>query len=908
MASINLFISCVSSEFASYRGALRKYFTRPNIEVKIQEDFYDNGGPTLEKLDDYIKNCDAVIHIAGDMTGSMANAPSVQYIKDSYPDFGTRIRSLQPVLDGTEQLSYTQWEAWLAVYFKKRLFIVVPNAGVNRDSKYVFDATQAAHQQAHLDKLAAEGYYVGTRFDSEADLAAKLQHSKLGDVINSASPTHPSNLPYHTIGTHFKGREADMVALKDMFANITGRCKGIALYGLGGMGKTRLAVEYALKHAEDYSALLFVTAAEAGLLKTNIAALAASTILDLPEQAASDEAVRFAAVMHWLNANKGWLLIMDNADTEEASKAAEQLFAQLQQGHVLITARFDTWSPQLKKKQLELISKAAAIDFILETTAEEREKRDDDKEMAAGIADDLGCLALALEQARAYIATKEISLATYRKRWEASRAEVLTWYDEQQMQYPRSVAITWQTSFDQLSPAATTLLNRLAWLAPDPIPKKLLEVAIPDTEPIDAVAAREELKKYSLATSAADKRSFTVHRLVQNITRNRMEPVLVEQTLTESLRWINEAFIGEPNDVRSWPVLEPLVPHVIILLESVKDKEAEKDFTRLMNQVALLFGTKAQYARAERICQRALEIDEQNLGSEHSLIAIRLNNLAQFLQATNRFDEAELMMRRALKIDQKILGSDHPSVARDLNNLARLLKDTNRLEEAEPLYKIALAIDEKKLGPDHPNVAIDLNNLARLLHDTNRLAEAEPLMRRALEIDEKNYGSNHPSVAIRLNNLAQLLKDTNRLVEAKPLMSRVVEIFEKHYGSDHPNVAVSLNNLAQLLKMTNRIEEVEPLMHRVLEIDEKSYGPYHTSVARDLNNLALLLQDSNRLAEAEPLIKRSLVIFLKSYGPEHPHTKIVQDNYISLLQTMGKTEEEIKTILQEIMSGQGSSK
>ena len=110
--------------------------------------------------------------------------------------------------------------------------------------------------------------------------------------------------------------------------------------------------------------------------------------------------------------------------------------------------------------------------------------------------------------------------------------------------------------------------------------------------------------------------------------------------------------------------------------------------------------------------------------------------------------EAEPLMRRALSIDEKSFGPEHPNVAIRLNNLAQLLQDTNRLAEAEPLMRRALAIDEKSLGPEHPNVARDLNNLAQLLQATNRLAEAEPLMRRALAIDEKSLGPEHPSVAI----------------------------------------------------------------------------------------------------------------------------------------------------------------
>ncbi|HSS47809.1 MAG TPA: tetratricopeptide repeat protein, partial [Thermoanaerobaculia bacterium] len=263
----------------------------------------------------------------------------------------------------------------------------------------------------------------------------------------------------------------------------------------------------------------------------------------------------------------------------------------------------------------------------------------------------------------------------------------------------------------------------------------------------------------------------------------------------------------------------------------------------------------AEWTEAEPLMRRALAIDEKRLGPEHPKVAIRLSNLAQLLQDTNRLGEAEPLMRRALAIDENGLGPEHPNVAIRLSNLAWLLLSTNRLSEAEPLMRRALAIDEKSLGPEHPDVATDLNNLADLLLATPRLGEAEPLLRRALAIDEKNLGPEHPKVAFLLSNLAQLLQATNRLGEAEPLLRRALAIGEKSLGPEHPKVATLLNNLAQLLKSLKRLGEAEPLMRRALTIDEKSLGAEHHDVARDLNNLADLLQATNRLGEAEPLLR-----------------------------------------------------
>ena len=166
--------------------------------------------------------------------------------------------------------------------------------------------------------------------------------------------------------------------------------------------------------------------------------------------------------------------------------------------------------------------------------------------------------------------------------------------------------------------------------------------------------------------------------------------------------------------------------------------------------------------------RRALEIGERSLGPAHPTVAIRLNNLAQLLKATNRLGEAEPLMRRALAIDERSLGPAHLNVARDLNNLAVLLQATNRLGEAEPLMRRALAIDERSLGPEHLNVARDLNNLARLLQATDRMGEAEPLMRRGLAIlvtFRRQTGYDHPNFVHGVKNYRDLLTELGRSPE-----------------------------------------------------------------------------------------------------------------------------------------------
>src|SRR5271165_960616 len=897
MAHVRIFLSTVSDEFRSYRDRLAEKLKRQNLSIHVQEDFIAAGTETLDKLDDYIRECEAVVHLVGDMTGAMASPSAVAAITKRYPDLATRCPPLAETLStGMPALSYTQWEAFLALYHDKILIIAAPATKAPRDPSCRKVDAEITAQQAHLQRLRSCNRYPEISFANADDLIIEVLRSTLQDILRQIelSPTRkPNSLPYRSLGTLFKGRGEPMKRLRDAFPrSVDSRATTIlALHGLGGVGKTRLAIEYGWQHEEEYTALLLISARTPELLNSNLAELAGPLIFDLPEKNAPDNEERIKAALNWLDRNPRWLLILDNIDDAAAGAATQALLPRLRGGDVIITGRMANYGAEIETLDLDVLDPEEATAFLLERTTRRRRTAADDESLARDLAEELGRLALALEQAGAYIAHQTISFARYLQEWKRNRGKVLTWFEPGVMHYHASVAVTWQTSVVQLTKAARELLELLAWLAPEPIPESLLDVAIYEAgigEQYDAVA---DLAAFSLVTRDRDKPQFSVHRLVQDVTRRGLAADAPQSRLREALNWIDAGFVGDPGDVRTWSRLDPLTPHALALAQHADSAEITSPTARLMNQLGLLLKTKARHAEAEPLYRRALAIFEKSFGRDHPDVAGGLNNLALLLTATNRHAEAEPLYRRALTIDEKSFGPDHPRVATGLNNLALLLEATNRHAEAEPLYRRALAIYEKSLGPDHPDVATGLNNLALLLTATNRHAEAEPLSRRSLAIDEKSFGPDHPRVATGLNNLAALLTATNRHAKAEPLYRRALTISEKSLGPDHPDVATGLNNLALLLTATNRHAEAEPLYRRALAISEKSFGRDHSYVAGGLNNLAELLRETNRHAEAEPLHREALAILEKSFGPDHPRVATSLNNLALLLTATNRHAE-----------------
>ena len=395
----------------------------------------------------------------------------------------------------------------------------------------------------------------------------EVLRSKLQDILARAGQiAKPANLPFRSLGKLFKDRDAMLDELTDGLGpipkNNTAPAIARVLTGLGGVGKTRLALEYAWQHAEKYRALLFVGADSGEALQRNLAALCARNMLDLPEQQEKEEAKQYEAVLRWLRQQAGWLLILDNVDSKPAATAVEVLLPSLAGGHALITGRLAEWSGGLALMKLDVLPPEAAIDFLLVRTDTKRRKQDADPATVRTLAQELGYLALALEQAGAYIAQRRLSFDQYLVEWQHQRDRVLAWIDERLMQYPKSVAITWQTSFDQLTKPAQQLLQRLAWLAPDPIPESLIEKPVPESDSqADMLGSLAELESYSLANRAVDSLSFSVHRLVQEVTRRNQCDDVRHIALRVTLCWIYTAFTGDPTNPGDWPVLESLLPH-----------------------------------------------------------------------------------------------------------------------------------------------------------------------------------------------------------------------------------------------------------------------------------------------------------------------------------------------------------
>jgi tetratricopeptide (TPR) repeat protein len=598
-----------------------------------------------------------------------------------------------------------------------------------------------------------------------------------GVVADVGRPRFPTalppvwNVPYRR-NPDFTGREQ---ALADLAAQLSqGAAAAVtqALQGAGGVGKTALAVEYAYRHRSEFDTVWWVRAEEPATLVGDLADLAVA--LGSPGAGQADQQLAVLAVRRWLDSNDRWLLVLDNAQAPDTPTGLEtplarlvDLVPQVLHGQVLVTSRDAHWEEHASLAELEVFTPKEAVAFLLARS------RSGETATAAEIAELLGFLPLALEQAGAYVRETRMPLATYLDRLRQFPALTVAKGRPRDRDPADTVATTWQVSVEQVrsSPGAVELLEVCAFLGPEEIPRDLFsqqldsspeELAVLAADPFTLDDAVGALRRYGLVK--ADEQVLTVHRLVQQIIRERLDPATTAGRVSVAVRLLAEAFPWQGHsDPGVWARCARLLPHGVAAASHAERHTIEAAASsQVLNHAASYLHGRGQYREAQELFERALALAEVAFGSEHDVTSTRLNNLALVLHDQGDLDAARTLHERALAISEALLGADHPDTASSLSNLALVLADQGDPEGARALHERALAIFEALLGADHPDTAWSLNNLALVLRDQGDPEGARALHQRALAIREARLGADHPDTVRSRKNLASVVAELDK--------------------------------------------------------------------------------------------------------------------------------------------------
>jgi tetratricopeptide (TPR) repeat protein len=618
------------------------------------------------------------------------------------------------------------------------------------------------------------------------------------------------NVPYRR-NPDFIGRQELIAGLAEQLGSPTAPQ---ALQGGGGVGKTAVAVEYAYRYRSAFDTVWWVRAEEPATLVSDYAELAVALGVSAADQ--TDQQLMAMAVRRWLEEHDRWLLVLDNAEDPDVATGLRAPLARLAdllplvpRGQPLVTSRDARWDRYVALTELGVFSPDEAVAFLLERSG------GSDGASAARIADLLGLLPLALEQAGAYLRETRLSLGGYLDRLRQYPALTLARGRPRDRDPADTVATTWQVSLERVrpTPGAVELLEVCIFMGPEEIPRELFGHKLDRAQGIlaeladdpflldDAIAA---LHRFGLAK--AGEHGLTLHRLLQQVVRHGLGPAVARARVGEAVRLLHDALpFGARDDPSLWPACARLLPHALAATGHAVVHQAEPLTTAdLLEGAADYLHGRARYADAQVLYERALAIREVRLGSDHATTARSLDNLANVLVHLGALTDARALQERALGIRERSLGADHPDTAQSLNNLANVLADLGELDAARTLYERALRIREVRLGPDHPATAKSLSNLASVVRDQGDPDSARPLYERAVGIFEARLGVDHPATAQTLSNLASVLCDQGDLAGARPMYERAVSVLEARLGVQHPASVQTRKRLADLVTMQER--------------------------------------------------------------------------------------------------------
>ena len=713
----------------------------------------------------------------------------------------------------------------------------------------------------------------------------------------------------------------------------------LTTYGLGGIGKTQLALQYIRHHSHHTFKAWFPAGTEAQLLASyeqfarrlamykypGITVMAAQDSqvggftevrgmrLYINGEKATPQLIQ-KAVKDWFAQHPGWLAVYDNAADYDSIKD----YLPEEGGQTLITSRRQDWPQTFEKLPVNVMSEEDAVELLEKLTGVTNDPT------FKILAEKLGHLPLALAQAGAYIQVHGILPTEYLTLYEENQQKYLaTKLLPDGIDYAEPVALTWRISMQKIAEEAPKyeesllvpeVLEVCAYLASNNIPCALLERWLQYAHPDESIQhrLREIMVQLHEHLMIEWEEGEIVDSLEQEILRE-LQPH-IEQTARQTLREINaqssehsmiewgkgtvsvHTLVQEVTRYRHQHASQQLRAEEManwwkLLIDSMSDAFAQDVDLREENQWQqdLLPHLQSLLYHAQ---QNAIEPIEQALLMSH-IGHVFLGVIGNAHQGKNYYE-------RTLTIDEAHYGQDHVKVAITLMNLGNAYGDLGDYEKKKALLERALQIQESHYGQDHVNVAITLTNLGVALGDLGDYENQKALLERALTIDEAHYGKDHVEVAKTLNNLGTAYGSLGDYEQQKALLERALIIKESHYDPDHVEVAITLTNLGKATGDLGDYENQKTLLERALTIEEAHYGQDHMSVAITLTNLGNAYGDLGDYGHQKALLERALIIFEAHYGQDHVEVAITLNNLGTAYGDLGDYEKK-KALLERAL-------
>ncbi|KAH6997405.1 hypothetical protein EDB80DRAFT_652516 [Ilyonectria destructans] len=688
-----------------------------------------------------------------------------------------------------------------------------------------------------------------------------------------------------------------------------------SLFGLGGIGKTQIALAYVywLHETSPDVSIFWVNASSAEQLRQSFSVIAR----DCQVPNCNDPKVDvLPMVKKWLESKDcgRWLMIIDNADDMELfsegsgpgtrTLASDADFArtlpECGHGNILVTTRnkqvgvdLTLGQPSIKVDRMD----ENESEHLLQTRLGDESFSHTD---LSNLSTKLDHVPLALTQAAAYIEKNSIQVSKYLQlldEGDQSFIKLLGKNFETVGRYPEipsAITQTWMLSFRMIqrqNPFAAELLSLMSFLDRQAIPEAFLSSYGERNGRTDLLEAVGVLKAFSLVSEDNDD-NLNMHRLVHLVTRKWLtEEGTADHYASQALLAVAEVYPFGVFENRE--KCSAYLPHASAVLEgAIGMSRAEAEWKAyLLHNTAEFFSFKGKYRDSARLSEECLEIYKEVFGNKHPKTLQSMNNLALTFRGQGRWDEAEALQVEVLESQKRMLGDEHPETLRSMDNLASTFGEQGRWDEAEALQVEVLESQKRMLGDEHPETLRSMHNLASTFWRQGRWDEAEVLYVEVLESRKRLLGDKHPDTLGSMHNLASTFGEQGRWDEAEVLYVEVLESRKRLLGDKHPDTLGSMHNLALTFGEQGRWDEAEVLYVEVLESRKRMSGDEHPETLRSMHNLASTFWKQRRWDEAEVLYVEVLESRKRLLGDKHPDTLGSIQN-LALMQEQRKKSDE----------------